>query len=392
MKIIVTSLPDLKKINPQRPHHLLKYLSQKHEVTVLSVNAWWLEEKRDPYLSECLKDIEIIYMTKNRINTILQEISILKTTNFFRIADINSFDVFVSLNDLIASYILSKKVKIPMAFDICDDVPKYIKTSTQIPRLLKPFGEYIAESIMMRNIKSSKKVTFTLESLRKAYNIPVEKSAFIPNGVDTKLFCYRDSQQIKDQLGIVEDEFVLGFVGFLGEWVDIELPLFALKKLIEKNFKIKMLIIGSGDKFGYAKNLARKLGISDNVIFTGSVPYSQVPEYISFMDVCSLPFKRCEVSENALPLKLFEYMACEKPVISTPLSGVKEAVGNKVIYASDVEELVQRIIELYHNNKLIHELGKVGRRFVEQNYSWDKICDKFESVLIEASENGGCES
>jgi glycosyltransferase involved in cell wall biosynthesis len=245
---------------------------------------------------------------------------------------------------------------------------------------------------MMRNIKSSKKVTFTLESLRKAYNIPVEKSAFIPNGVDTKLFCYRDSQQIKDQLGIVEDEFVLGFVGFLGEWVDIELPLFALKKLIEKNFKIKMLIIGSGDKFGYAKNLARKLGISDNVIFTGSVPYSQVPEYISFMDVCSLPFKRCEVSENALPLKLFEYMACEKPVISTPLSGVKEAVGNKVIYASDVEELVQRIIELYHNNKLIHELGKVGRRFVEQNYSWDKICDKFESVLIEASENGGCES
>ena len=104
------------------------------------------------------------------------------------------------------------------------------------------------------------------------------------------------------------------------------------------------------------------------------------------MDVCLLPFLKDKVSNNALPLKLFEYMACEKIVISTPLSGVKEVIGNKIIYASNVEEMTQRIVEIYHDKDILRELGKKGREFVEQNYSWDKLCDKFENTLIKVSE------
>jgi len=79
-------------------------------------------------------------------------------------------------------------------------------------------------------------------------------------------------------------------------------------------------------------------------------------------------------------------MACKKSVISTPLAGVKEAVGDRVLYASNAEELKQRILELYHNEELRKRLGKEGRRFVERNYSWDKICRKFEAVLTEVAE------
>ena len=381
MRILVLSLPDLRKIYPQRPHHLLKHLSKKHEVTVLSVNAWWLKEKQDEYLNECLKNVEILYPSKQKIHPILQEISIIKKY-LFDDTNIGTFDVLLSLNDLIAAHFLSKREKIPMVFDICDDIPKYIGSSPQIPRLLRPFGEFFGKIMLKKNIKLSKRITYTIESLRKIYNMPQNKSLLIPNGVDTELF-YCDPQHFKEEFSISEDDFIIGFIGFLGEWVDLESPLISLKKLIKDNFKVKMLIVGDGNKLTHVENIVKRLNISGSVIFTGSVPYTKVPKYISCMDVCLLPFKKDAVSENALPLKLFEYMACEKPVISAKLPGVVDAVHDKVLYASNKEEFTDKIIKLYKDEKLRRKMGQEGRKFVEEGYSWSKIALKFEKVLLE---------
>lgn len=63
----------------------------------------------------------------------------------------------------------------------------------------------------------------------------------------------------------------------------------------------------------------------------------------SAMDFCLIPFKRSSISENALLLKLFEYMACEKPIISTELPGIKAVVGNKVMYAANEDEYKEKI-------------------------------------------------
>jgi len=388
MRILFVSLPDLKKIYPQRPHQIIKRIAKKHEVTVLSVNAWWLQKRDDTYLTECLKNVDIVYMSNKKINAFFQELSIIDNTKLFKKLEICTYDVLVSLNDLIATHILLKRIKIPLVFDICDDIPKYIRSSSQVPYLLKPIAEYISTFIMKRNIRLSKKVTYTVKSLKRMYCIPLEKSVLIPNGVDTQLFhYYNNTKYIKDELNIAEDDFILGFVGFLGEWIDVDLILIALKKLLEKNYNIKMIIVGEGSKLRYAINLAKRLKISNNVIFTGSIPYLQVPKYISLMDICLLPFNKSKVSENAFPLKLLEYLACERVVISTPLSNIKETIGDKVIYVSNSEELVQKVIELYHNDNIVRELGKKGRKFIEKSYSWDKLGSKFEKTLVEASES-----
>ena len=63
----------------------------------------------------------------------------------------------------------------------------------------------------------------------------------------------------------------------------------------------------------------KRIFIAENVIFTGNIQYLDVPDYISSMDICLLPFDTGMVSQNALPLKLFEYMACPVPVISTDI-------------------------------------------------------------------------
>jgi glycosyltransferase involved in cell wall biosynthesis len=386
MKILVTSLPDLKKINPQRPHHVLRYLSKKHSVTVLCVNAWWLKERKDDYLKEALGNIKLFYLSERRINPVLQELSVVRNSNIFRNRfNHDEFDVHLNFNSLIAGYFIAKRIKIPTIFDICDDLPERIRASPQIPYLLKPLGKVVGGYMMAMTIKLATGITYVTKSLSDSYNFPKNKSVLIPNGVDTALFHSCSSQELKEELGIGED-FVVGFVGVLSEWVDLEPAFIALRELVKNQFKIKMLVVGSGEKFRDFRNLAESYGVLDRVIFTGTTPYAQGPKDISCMDVCLICRKPTQDSQNSLPLKLFEYMACEKPVISTPLAGVKEAVGDRVLYASNAEELKQRILELYHNNELRKELGKDGRRFVERNYSWDKICKKFEKVLIEACE------
>jgi len=384
MKILVTSLPDLKKISPQRPHHLLKYLSQKHEVTVLCVNAWWLEERQDEYLKEALGNIKLFYLSERRINPVFQELSVAKNSNTFcNNLNCNAFDVHLNFNSLIAGYFIAKRMKIPTIFDICDDLPERIRKSPQIPDLLKPLGKLVGQFMMKKNIALAKRITYVTKSLSDSYNFPKDKSVLIPNGVDNELFHSCSSQELKGELGLGED-FVVGFVGVLSDWVDLEPAFIALKEFVKNGLGIKMMVVGGGEKFQYFRSLAKRYGIADSVTFVGDISYTLVPNYISGMDCCLISLSFTVDCHNAFPLTLLEYMACEKPVISTPLAGVKEAVGDRVLYASNAEELKQRILELYHNEELRKRLGKEGRSFVEQNYRWEEICRRFEEVLIEA--------
>lgn len=389
MKILITSIVDLKKsAHNSRLHQFLNYLCKTHKITVLSINDLWKakwDDKSVEYskdFGEIFNKIRILYLTERRISPILQEIYSIKTVNqILKEIGYKGFDIHFNYNTLISGYVVAKKMKsvgVNTIYDVADDLPEMIRTSPQINNLLRPFGGFIGDSAMKRNIHISKKVTFTTDSLRQSCGIPLNKSELIPNGVDTELFRQYPSDGIKKELGI-NNSFVIGHVGLLREWIDLE-PLFIAVKQLTEKLDIRLLIVGGG--IGYEKNvdLARKYGLK-NVIFTGTIPYTQVPKYISCMDVCVIPFKLDAVSQNSLPLKLFEYMACEKPVISTKVEGIMAAVQNRVLYASNSEEYKSRIIELYKDEALRRKMELEGRKFVKENYNWSNITLKLEEVL-----------
>jgi glycosyltransferase involved in cell wall biosynthesis len=382
---------DLKKsAHNSRLHQFLKYLSKKHEITVLSVNDVW-KSKWDDKSKEYSRDfddlfgkIDIIYLTDKKISPIIQEVySIKAVNNILKKIGYRDFDIHFNYNTLISGYVVAKKIKsvgVGTIYDIADDLPEMIRTSPQIPNLLRPIGGFIGDSAMGKNIGISKKVTYTVNSLRDSCGIPPNKSELIPNGVDTELFRKYPSDELRKELGI-NNSFVVGYVGLLREWVDLE-PLFIAVKQLNEKLDIKLLIVGGG--IGYEKNieLAEKHDLlKKKVIFTGTVPYTQVPKYISCMDVCVIPFKLDAVSQNSLPLKLFEYMACEKPVISTKIKGVVDAVQDGVLYASTEEEYHDKIVKLYKDEELRIKLGIEGRNYVKGNYEWSKLALKLENVL-----------
>ncbi len=382
MNILITSIVDLKKSQHNRPHQFVKYLSKKHDVTVLSINDWWKggQDNLESYskdFNEVFKRIDYHHLTDKKISPIIQEVFSRNKVN--NIIEDNNFGVHLNYSTLVSGYFAAMKLK--TVYDIADDLGAMVKESPQIPSLLRPIGGAFGDFMLKKNIEISNRITLTTDNLRKTYDIPDNKSEIISNGVDTDLF--------RDHGAVVREElclngFILGYVGVLREWIDLE-PVFSI--LNELDSEIKMIIVGKEGRFKETKELAKKYGLEDRVLFTGMVPYSQVPKYISAMDICLMPFRKSAISESAVPLKLFEYMACGKPIISTRLGGIEKVAQDKILYASDKEEYKDKITMLFEDDILRKKMGTAGRRFVEENYDWEKIAGRMEKILVEANDS-----
>ncbi len=398
MRILITSIVDLKRVTHNRIHVFADYLSRRHDVTVLCLDAWWLEKSEtddgragyhsDSYFRELFERTRILYLSQGRRPAVLQELTSLRTLDgLLREIDLASFDVHVNYCNLVAGYFVARKAKrigIPTVLDIADDLPHSFARSPRVPRVLRTLAKLGARGMLASNVRLARKVTFVTQALGDAYHLPHDKAVLIPNGFHEELLERAPSQGLKKDLGI-EQAFVLGFVGTLLPWVDLEPTFDALRSICADGKDIRMLVVGGGEKLQESVALADAYGIADRVIFTNHVPLSEVPQYISCMDVCLIPRTATRDSDRSLPLKLFEYMACRKPVISTPLAGVREAVGDRVLYAQEGGEFAGRITELYLDEDLRGRLGIEGSEFVRRNYAWEQICRRLEGALIETA-------
>jgi glycosyltransferase involved in cell wall biosynthesis len=232
-------------------------------------------------------------------------------------------------------------------------------------------------------VKSSARVTYTAASILKPEWNNRTKFTAVPNGVNTDFFLPRSNENLRNELGFKPEDIVVGFVGALEEWVDLEPVFAAVCELAKQSNTYKLLIVGSGSKFAEVKSLVFKCGCENSVIFTGQLPYERIPWYVACMEICVLPFNRGKVAQKALPLKLFEYMSCEKPVVSSPLPAVKEAVADAVLYAQTSDEFKQAILRLATEPGLRTTMGSEGRQLVKRLYSWASICGKFENIALE---------
>jgi glycosyltransferase involved in cell wall biosynthesis len=120
----------------------------------------------------------------------------------------------------------------------------------------------------------------------------------------------------------------------------------ALSKLDDKN--IKLLIVGDGDAFNALQMIREQYGLHDNVIMTGKQPFEDIPKFIASADICILPAYNNEIMKDIVPIKMYEYLAMGKPVITTKLLGIMKEFGegHGVIYVDKTEDVLKKAIEL----------------------------------------------
>lgn len=140
------------------------------------------------------------------------------------------------------------------------------------------------------------------------------EAVLAPNGVETKAYRSVPSgvvDALRVRLGIGEGP-VLGFTGGLDEWVDAPLAVATLEEVRVAHPDAQLLVVGDGAR-------AKEFGVAGAVV-TGFVPPADVPAYVALFDVGLVPFERSALTDAMLPIKVFDYAAGRKPVVTTPLA------------------------------------------------------------------------
>jgi glycosyltransferase involved in cell wall biosynthesis len=174
----------------------------------------------------------------------------------------------------------------------------------------------------------------------------------------------------------------------LKQWQGVDALIHAAPYILDKQPNTTFLIIGDGTVKDELIELCTNNAVSDKFIFTGRVPYEQVPLYINASDLCIIP-KR-PMKSGFSPLKLCEYMACEKPVIATRTSGfelIEEYNTGLMVNPENPQEFASAAIELLHNPELRKKMGQNGRGYVLENRSWASVAKKIVEVCEQTIES-----
>jgi glycosyltransferase involved in cell wall biosynthesis len=223
--------------------------------------------------------------------------------------------------------------------------------------------------------------------------VEAEKIAVVPNGVDTRVFHPEPDPEsletLRKSLGIQDDEQVAVFVGNLAPWQGIDTLLDCAPMVLKSLPQTKFLIVGDGAVRGFVEARIKAMDLSVNVVLTGMVPNRRVPQYINLADVCVSP-KR-DYATGLSPLKIYEYMACGKPIISSRTPGLEfigEASVGKLVEAENPVALARGIIELLMDDRKRECMGRNGTRLARQEFDWRKLSLKILRVLHQEANRG----
>jgi len=168
-------------------------------------------------------------------------------------------------------------------------------------------------------------VTSALQTyLIERYELSANKCVVVPNAIEKQEIKINELRvtEIKKQFNLSEVT-VLGFVGSIFPYHGVDRLIQGVSKL--KYSDIAILVVGDGYLIPELKQLASNLGISSRVHFTGSVPKEDVYNYISAMDILTLPNTEWYCS----PVKLFEYGALGKTILAVNEAGVSDVMSNE---------------------------------------------------------------
>jgi glycosyltransferase involved in cell wall biosynthesis len=135
------------------------------------------------------------------------------------------------------------------------------------------------------------------------------------------------------------------------------------------------------------------MGIQKDVIFTGKILHEHTPSYLKACDILVLPLKKIyEEHFHAAPIKLFEYMAAQKPIISTDMPSIRQFVHNSIIFVPPgrADMWAESLIALASNPKDREKKGMEAFAHLEKcGYTWDENARKIFRFCDEILQNRG---
>ena len=257
-----------------------------------------------------------------------------------------------------------------MVFDYADD---YIDMLEQeLGSFSFGFLLNIADRIMRRLMRDSSLVLSVSHELAKTGTGNVHVLA---NGVNSEYVLDPETSERKP----MAERPVVGFIGSFEYFIDFDVILDCAAKRKDIDF----LLVGRGRDYAAVADRVERDGLS-NVTLTGGVPHTEIFDQIAKMDICLNIFKPIPVSHRACPIKLFEYMALNKPVISTRLHELKYIDEDFLYYADSAAELESAIDDIVSDQAKASANARSGLKLTHERYTWERLADQFVAMVNDA--------
>ena len=207
------------------------------------------------------------------------------------------------------------------------------------------------------------------------YAVPADRVMLLPSGTDASLFRPMDKTRCVQEAGLEPACEYIGFVGSFYRYQGLATLLEAFEHIRARRPSVRLLMVGDGEEAGVLHEQAARRGLSAGIVWTGRVAYSRVPVLIGAMDVCVAPF--CGDRGETSPVKIFDYLACGKPVVASAIPSVtalfSRSNGVVLVEPDRAEALADAVMALLDSAEESRRLGLAGRTFVEDRFGWEAI-------------------
>ncbi len=347
----------------QRPQHISKnFANQKclvfYEVTTMTDKVSNIKKMYNNLYLVNFNNKAMKKLLLNKINTVNKP----KYIQFY------STDCSVSLDEL-KDYINNGYKVI---YEYIDDISPVLIGTKNLPKNLTDKYEY-----MLHNTEDVF-VVVTADEIKKDVisKRGEEKLVYSCNGVDVNHFKedidknYVFDKEFSELLNI--NKPIIGYYGAMATWFDYNL----IKYLAEKRKDYNIVLIG----IKYDDSLEKSnLNQYKNIHYLGCKDYSILQNYANKFTVCTIPFVINSITKATSPVKLFEYMALGKPIVTTAMHECKKY--KSVMIAEDKEEFIDLIDKSVNMNKEnSKEYFELLNKEAEEN-TWNKKAQQIIELI-----------
>lgn len=196
-----------------------------------------------------------------------------------------------------------------------------------------------------------------------------------PNAIDPKVFSPRPPDPALQARYGISDHFTFGYVSLIDHpREDHELLMDATRELRRRGRRVRCLIVGDGKRRAELERYASRTGVSRDVVFTGHVPHDKVADHYALLDVFVVPRRDERATRMVTPLKPYEALAMERPLVIADLPPLREIANpderGLTYQPGDLAGLVAVLERLMDDRALGARIAADGRAWVLRERTW----------------------
>lgn len=267
---------------------------------------------------------------------------------------------------LCATVWLARRARIPIVLEINDSVLVERVRPLRFPGLARAI-----ESWCFRNASGLVFISGHFQQLARQHYGAIAPSVISPNAVDADAFdpARFDRTAARAARGL-QDTIVIGYVGAFVYWHGVRDFVDSIADRMRDHDRLRLLLIGDGVEHEAIAQLVADKDLSDRILLPGRLGHEQVPEAIACMDYAILP----NSNEYGSPMKVFEFMAMQVPVLAPDFDPLREVIRDGETgwlfprYRYDIA--VERALALSGDPDRVRAIGIAARDYTCRERRW----------------------